>query len=167
MTSFRINTWQILIGAVSLCVGTLIYLSDRSPDSTYFVREFTAFLSMHDRFPDLFGVLDRSLASFLHVFSFIMITGGLFATTFRGYLAVSLGWLAVDTAFEAGQYFDAQAVNLVPEWFRNYPFLEATRTYFLNGWFDPMDVVAIVAGAVAGLLVLETTQRKTGERKQT
>jgi hypothetical protein len=165
MRDFKVNWVQVLIGILALSAGTLIYLSDRSPGSTYFVKRFVQGLSFHARYPDLFGIFDRSMASFLHVFSFIMITAGFITASVKGYAAVTAGWLIVDVLFESGQYFDAAAVRFVPEWFNRIPVLEAVKTYFVAGYFDPMDVAAIFAGAVAGFVMVLITGKLTDERK--
>ncbi|MEA1967414.1 MAG: hypothetical protein U9N77_04260 [Thermodesulfobacteriota bacterium] len=146
------------MGVFVLCFGTLIYLSDRSPDSTYFVKEFLSFLSFHGKHPDMFGFADRSLASFLHVFSFSMITAGIIAQSRKGYLVVTLGWAAVNFVCELGQYFDTFAVRSVPAWFERYPLLETVDDYFVAGCFDCFDVAAIFAGGLAGYLVLLKTK---------
>ena len=155
-----VHRLQVLIGILALGAGTLVYLSDRPPESTYFVHRFLGMFSVHDRFPDLFGPFDRSLASFLHVFSFILITGGIAAETRKGHILAAVLWLAVDAAFEIGQYFDAVAVKLVPAWFDAWPVLDTVRAYFVRGSFDPLDLAAIFAGALAGYLVLRMTKRR-------
>lgn len=155
---FRINWLQVSLGFLALCLGTLVYLSDRSPESTYFVYRFIPDLSLHDRLPDLFGCLDRSLASFLHTLSFILMTGGLTTRSTVGCGVVSGAWLIVEAGFELGQKFDAAAVRLVPDWFNQVPFLEATRTFFTSGHYDPMDMAAIVAGTMAGFGILSVTR---------
>ncbi|MFH1155842.1 MAG: hypothetical protein V1793_18690 [Pseudomonadota bacterium] len=162
-----VNRVQILAGCLALLLGTLIYLSDRPPGATYFVNRYLYMFSIHDRFPDLFGWADRSLASFLHVFSFILITGGIATASRQGHILVAAAWMAVDAGFEIGQYFDAAAVKLVPDWFGQYPVLDAVKSYFRQGSFDPLDLVAIFAGAVAGYGVMRMTRRKTNERKPT
>ncbi len=163
MDGFRINTLQVAVGIASLLLGTLMYLSDRNPQATYFVKEYLTGISLHETVPDLFGILDRSVASFLHVFSFILITAGLTAETKTGCIAVSAVWLTVDALFEMGQYFDTLAVSLVPEWFKDYPFLETTGDFFMKGCFDPVDMAAIFAGAGVALFFLLATIRTPGK----
>ena len=148
------------MGLFALFLGTLVYLTDRPPQSTYFVREWLSWTGLYNIWPDLFGWWDRSLASFLHVFSFIMITAGLVAPSPRSRLAVCLGWFTVDGLFEAGQHFDTLAVSLVPTWFDHWPFLETCRDYFSKGSYDPADMAAICAGALAGWLLLGATTKK-------
>lgn len=160
-----VNWVQILSGILALVLGTLIYLSDRPPEATYFVNRYFSLLSIHDRFPDLFGRADRSLASFLHILSFILITGGIATASKQGHILVTFTWLSVEALFEIGQYFDAVAVKLVPGWFDRYPVLNAVESYFRQGCFDPLDLAALFAGALAGYGVLRMTRRRTDERK--
>jgi len=40
-----------------------------------------------------------------------------------------------------------QIVDLVPHWFDGVPFLEASGDYFINGSFDPLDILAAPFGA--------------------
>jgi hypothetical protein len=72
-----INIRQILIGLTVLLLGTLIYLIDRPPDQTYFVYKSLVNISLHNILPNFFGSIGNSLPSFVHVFSFILITVGL------------------------------------------------------------------------------------------
>ena len=159
---YGINLFQIVLGILSLILGTVVYLTDRSPQSTYFVREWCSWMPLYDLLPDLFGALDRSLASFLHVFSFIMITAGLINPSSKGCLVVCLGWLTVDALFEAGQYFDEFAVTLVPAWFDSWPFLETCQEYFIQGHYDWVDMAAIWGGTLAAWIVLRITTKKRG-----
>ena len=71
-----INIRQIMIGLAVLSLGTLIYLVDRPPDHTYFVYKSFVNISLHNTLPNLFGLIGNSLPSFIHVFSFILITAG-------------------------------------------------------------------------------------------
>ncbi len=158
----RINKFQVFLGCLTLLSGALLYLSDRPPDATYFVSRFLSALSISGFHGNLFGRLDANLASFLHVFSFILITAGLAAESKKGHMAVCLFWCAVNIVFEAGQHFDALAAGIVPQWFENYILLEAVDDYFIYGCFDPLDVTAVFAGAAAGYVVL----RKTGKKKR-
>ena len=71
-----VNWCQLGIGATALLAGTLVYLIDRPSDQAYFIHANNFYLSLHNTFPDKFGVLGNNLPAFIHVFSFIMITAG-------------------------------------------------------------------------------------------
>ncbi|MFO7885763.1 MAG: hypothetical protein R6U68_13175 [Desulfobacteraceae bacterium] len=145
---------QIGVGFFALCTGALIYLVGRPPESTYFVDQFFYKFTLYGIIPNIFGSAHNNLASFLHVFSFVMISAGISADSKTGYLMTALGWAAVNTAFEVGQYFDTAAAAMVPAWFENYPLLEAVDKYFTAGCFDIFDIAAVFAGAAAGFFVL-------------
>ncbi|MBF0468113.1 MAG: hypothetical protein HQK61_04395 [Desulfamplus sp.] len=153
---------RIIAGIAGLSLGALIYFTDRSSASTWFVREFFNDTGQmcHYYFPDLFGFMNKNLASFLHTFSFTMITGAFIAESKNGCLISALLWCSINVLFEAGQYFDAVAVKLVPAWFEQYPFLKTVDDYFVAGSFDFWDLFAILAGALTGYLVLSFTDEK-------
>jgi hypothetical protein len=156
-----VNRVQLLIGTAGLLVGLLVYLVDRPPDRTYFVRAYTHYMSLYDTLPNLFGPIGSSLPAFVHVFSFILITAGLLSCRKRGCLVVCLGWFFVDTVFELGQKFKIWSSSMVPDWFEGIPFLESCKNYFLLGTFDFFDLAAIGFGTVMAYWVLLTTMERS------
>ena len=156
-----INIRQILIGLAVLLLGTLVYLIDRSPDQTYFVYKSFVNISLHNTLPNLFGFVGNSLPSFIHAFSFILITAGLLHCQKRGCLIICACWFLVDCAFELGQKFNLWSSKIIPDWFGGILFLENTKNYFTRGTFDYFDLTAIIIGAIAAYFVLlYTRQRK-------
>jgi len=160
--SNTVNKVQILIGVAGLILGSLVYLIDRPPDQTYFVYFSRTNISLHNTIPNLFGVLGNTLPDFLHVFSFILITAGLFSCKRRGYLIICLSWFFVDSAFELCQKYNSLPLRIIPDWFEGIPFLENTRNYFQRGTFDMVDLVAIAVGTGAAyfLIILTTSKRR-------
>jgi len=156
----RINRIQILIGTVGLLFGLLVYLVDRPPDQTYFVYSSSIAMSLYGVLPNLFGVLGNSLPAFIHVFSFILITGSLIFYRKRGYLIICLWWFLVDCAFELGQKFTALSLKMIPDWFAGIPLLGNTENYFLQGTFDFIDLVAITLGTLIAYFVLLATNKR-------
>ena len=134
-----INKRQILIGMSSLIIGTLVYLVDRSPDQTYFLYKSSLNISLHNTLPNLFGFIGNSLPSFIHAFSFILITTGLLHWQKRGCIFICACWFLVDCAFELGQKFTSLPSKIIPDWFAGLPFLENTGNYFVHGTFDYFD----------------------------
>ncbi len=157
-----INTRQILIGVTVLLVGTLVYLVDRPPDQTYFVYSSPFNISLFKN-PSNFSHIGKSLPSFIHVFSFILITAGLISCRKKVYLIICLGWYLVDCAFELGQKFNSLFSKIIPSWFTGIPFLENTENYFLCGTFDFNDLAAITIGSVMAYFVLLHTTQKVKE----
>jgi hypothetical protein len=162
--SSRINGLQVLIGIAGLLFGSLVYLIDRSPNQTYFVYSSSINISLYNILPSLFGPVGNSLPTFIHVFSFILITGALIYSNKRGYFMICLSWFLIDCAFELGQKFNAWPLKIIPDWFAGIPFLENTENYFLGGTFDFIDLAAIALGAVTAYFVLLTTNKSKGRR---
>ncbi len=162
LNTFRgpVNLCQILIGVAGLLIGTLVYLVDRHPDQTYFVSNSGMDISFYNILPNLFGPIGNSLPAFIHVFSFILITGGLISCHKRGYLIICLSWFLVDCAFEIGQKFNSLAVRTIPDWFAGIPFFENIENYFLHGTFDLFDLISITIGTVTAYFVLEVMMER-------
>ena len=158
----RINIRQILIGVLGLLIGTLVYLVDRPPDQTYFVYSIPLHISLFKTLPNLFGPIGKSLPSFIHVFSFILLTAGIISSRKKGFLIVCLCWFTVDCVFELGQKFNSLSLKTIPGWFSGIPILENTRNYFIHGTFDFNDLVAISVGTIAAYFVLLSTAKGGG-----
>ncbi len=109
----------------------------------------------------MFGFIGQSLPTFAHVFAFCLLTAALLAGGKKAAMSVCLGWFLVDVAFELGQHSAlAPALStLTPLWFAHLPILNQTDSYFLNGTFDPLDLLAIALGALAAYVVIQRTAR--------
>ena len=162
-TAHQINKLQIVIGVTILLFGALVYLIDRPPDQTYFVYNSNINISLYNIIPNLFGVIGSSLPSFVHIFSFILITAGLLGCHKRGYLIICLSWVFVDCAFEIGQKYSTLPLKIIPRWFEGVPYLENSKNFFIQGTFDSFDLVAIATGAVIAYFILLSTM----ERRET
>jgi ABC-type xylose transport system permease subunit len=154
------NRKQLIIGVAVLLVGTLVYLIDRPPEQTYFVKNSPIKITLFTTIPNVFGSIGGSLPAFVHVFSFILITAGILSCNGRGYRIICLSWFLLDAAFEVGQHFTAWPSKIIPDWFTGIPFLKNTESYFLHGTFDFIDLTAIAFGALIAYVVLLTTQRR-------
>ena len=154
-----INIRQILIGLSVLLLGTLVYVVDRPPDQTYFVYKSFVNISLHNTLPNLFGFIGNSLPSFIHAFSFILITAGLLHCQKRGCLIICACWFFTDAIFELGQKFKALSSTMVPDWFSGILFLENSKNYFLLGTFDFSDLTAIIFGTLSAYFVLSATMK--------
>jgi hypothetical protein len=151
-----VNKAQILAGAFSFTLGLFVYLLDRPAEGIYFLYRTSTAFSLHDALPGLFfGALGGSLPTFIHVFSFSLLTAGFLACKKRGSQIVILSWLLVECAFEVGQEF----VRISPDVFQGVPILENIGNFFVNGTFDPLDLVAATAGAAAAYLFLLITMK--------
>ena len=155
-----INIRQILIGLTVLLLGTLVYLIDRSPNQTYFVYKSFVNISLHNTLPNLFGFIGNSLPSFIHVFSFILITAGLVHCQKKGCLIICAFWFLTDIAFELGQKFKILTLKIIPDWFSGILFLENSKKYFLSGTFDFNDLIAITFGTILAYFALSITIKR-------
>ena len=149
-----INIRQILIGLTVLFLGTFVYLVDRSPDQTYFVRLCSLNISLHNTVPNFFESVGNNLQSFIHVFSFILITAGLLRCQKRGCVLICALWFLTDVIFELWQSFNLWISEVIPDWFGGILFLENTKSYFTQGTFDYFDLAAITIGAIVAYFVL-------------
>ncbi|OPL11646.1 MAG: hypothetical protein AVO39_04840 [delta proteobacterium MLS_D] len=152
--SVTARTCLALIGIAALFVGVLLYLVDRAPDDTYFVQRSLEWLSLHGDVPALFGTFGHVLPGFIHSFSFSLITAGLAGPTRRGAAAICFFWFCLNALFELGQKYKDIAAKLVPGWFEGIPYLENTEAFFRRGIFDPRDIAAMAAGAVAAFVII-------------
>ncbi len=154
------NMRQIFIGLIILLLGISIYLTDRSPDQIYFVFKSPVEISLHHTFPNLFGMIGNNLPSFIHVFSFILITAGVISSKKEGCIFICAGWFFMDVIFELGQRYNSLVLKIIPDWLSGIPFFENTRNYFFRGTFDVMDLAAVLIGSVTGYFVLILTLKK-------
>jgi hypothetical protein len=69
----------------------------------------------------------------------------------RAALGICAAWVVVESFFEIAQntVISAKIAANVPAWFSDWPILDNVANYFVAGYFDPLDLVSIVIGAVA------------------
>lgn len=149
-------TRQVTLLTLALCamgVGVLVYVFDRQPEFIYFLP---GWLSLNSMTGDLFGGIGNHLPTFIHVYSFILLTVVIAVPSITKLIPVCLTWFTFDSLFEIAQ-LDLVATwigNLVPSWFSSIPFLENTSNYFLMGTFDPLDLLSITLGTLAAYLTI-------------
>lgn len=148
----------IAIGA--LCVGMLVYVVDRQPETIYFLP---AWLSLHDQTGSLFGSLGNYLPTFIHVYVFILLTVVVALPSITKLIPICLAWLTLDSLFEIAQLNPiAQWIaSHTPVWFSGVPFLENTAGYFLMGSFHIYDLLSIAIGTLAAYLTVTLLARRT------
>ena len=157
----NIDTPKLLIGTCALVLGAVIYLSDRSPGSVYFIQGPMEHLSFYSGERTLFGVAGNHLPSFFHVFSFSLLCSAFIpGKVYQGSL-VCVFWFLVNTLFELGQKFPDQAASFVPTWFSRFPFFENTASFFRNGTYDPWDIVFFALGAGSACAVLWVLKKRS------
>lgn len=142
-----------VLGFLSLALGVLLYLADRPVERTYFLPDT---LTTTSRPAGLFGLFGQWLPGFLHVYTFILFTVALAAPRGQRIMGVCTAWFAIDALFECGQHpaIAPKLAALMPGWFQGIPVLENTASYFVRGVFDPVDILFIALGAVAGFVTI-------------
>ena len=159
-----INKFQISIGFLTLFAGLLLYLINR-PSDIYFVSFIKAAKLLHYWTLPFLNGIGGALPSFLHVFAFSLLLGGLLACRKTGYLIICCSWLFTNVLFELGQRHPISTSQVIPEWFEGMFILENMRDYFLNGTFDSFDLLASSVGAVAAYWVLVRTREERRDSK--
>lgn len=125
--------WQLLIsGLLSLLIGTLVYLFNRPPQSTYFLPEKFTF---YQDTTSSFLILTGSLPSFCHVLGFSLVVLALKPNS--KYIGITcLFWLMVNIFFELSQQpqFTNTLTNL-----NNIPLANLIKNYAKHGTFALSD----------------------------
>ena len=144
----------VVLAAVALSVGLLVYLLDRQPEHTYFLSH--ALTHAHAPYA-LFGVAGNYLPAFLHVYAFMLLTVAVAGSSNARLIRIGAAWFVIASLFEFGQHpaVSPLIAASLPAWFAHVPMLDNTAAYFLKGTFDPLDFLAMVLGIVAaGLTVV-------------
>jgi len=145
----------LVIGCSSLAVGLLVYLTDRVSAHSPLIPTVAALSGRH-----WFGSIGSWLPSFVHTFSFSLLTAAALPPRPTPRYGVCAAWCAVNLAFEIGQHpaLARHLARLAELVVGNTPLARALANYFLRGTFDPGDIAAALLGAVAaaGLMRLLT-----------
>ncbi|WP_455221312.1 hypothetical protein [Kaarinaea lacus] len=161
--SFRPELVTVIVAMLVFLIGVLVYSIDRQPAQVYFMSDW---MSLGDGKGSVFGILGQHLPTFVHVYTFILLTMALVvpADRYRKYLLpVCLGWFALDSLFEIAQ-LDAigrKIADWVPDWFAHVPFLENTASYFIVGTFDVLDLLSIALGTLAAYLTMRAIIKRS------
>jgi hypothetical protein len=148
------------IACLALVIGYLIYYIGRPGPAIYAIPENLE----HWVFAlPLLSEISGQLPSFFHTYAFILLTFIALGASSRSspYLSISL-WVSLESLFEIGQHpiISEWISNVIPAWFEQIPLLGITDNYFLQGTFDPLDMLAIVIAAVSTLLTVRFFQRR-------
>ena len=159
-----INKLQISIGFLTLFAGFLLYLFSR-PSDIYFVSFIKGDENLHYWALPFPAGIGGALPSFIHVFAFSLLLGGLLACRKTGYLIICCSWLFTNVLFELGQRHPISASQLIPKWFEGMFILQNMENCFLNGTFDFLDILASSVAALAAYWVLVKTRQEKRESK--
>ncbi len=152
----------LTISFCALCVGVLVYILDRQPDSIYFLP---GWLSLYAQTGSIFGSIGNYLPTFIHVFVFILLTIVVAVPSITKLIPICAAWFTIDSLFEIAQIESiAQWIaNHTPTWFGGVPFLENTANYFLMGSFHAYDLLSIAMGTLAAYLTVLLITRRTSK----
>jgi hypothetical protein len=106
------------------------------------------------------GSLGNALPVFFHVAGLSMITAAFTSGTRKQCLLICFGWFTINAIMETGQKYKDIGLRLTPDFFNHLPFLEATRAYFSNGTFDPLDICVAGIGALTAFCLMVFTKPK-------
>jgi hypothetical protein len=159
-----INKVQVLTGMIALVLGFMVYLL-RSPGSVCFVPAWFPTLSPRSGIPSYIVIVANGLPDFIHPFAFALLTSGLISSSSRGIqFLICLGWFILESFFEFGQYYKDGYLRFIPSWLDSIPFLQNAKNFFLNGTFDPWDILFILGGTVTAFCVMSITSKRRRER---
>ncbi|MEN8131170.1 MAG: hypothetical protein ABFS45_13460 [Pseudomonadota bacterium] len=151
---------KLLIGLLTLLIGSLIYIVDRPPEQIYFIDSGGFPISLNGRITNIFGSIGNNLPGFIHVFSFSLMTSAVIGDNkFRDSI-ICMSWFVVDVTAELFQKFNSWTV-IIPDWFKGIPYIENTKSYFHNGTFDTLDLVAIGVGSISAIGVLHYMRKRS------
>jgi hypothetical protein len=154
-----INWLQVGTGAGLMTFGVALYAIVRSSTLWGFLPDL--------HLPGLEEWLGRaggSAPTFFHVAAMSLLTAGVLGGTTRLAWGAALTWISTDIVFELGQHelLRVYLIGSVPEWLERVWLVDRTRSYFLNGTFDAMDIVAAVLGGFTALALM-LQKPSTGE----
>ena len=134
----KLNHELLAIAVTALLAGVAFYWAGRPSGSALFLSLLPP--SPPGQNSESFASWFGWLPTFAHVFAFSLLT--FLALGRRHLLFACLMWGVINALFELGQALPAGTIQLLPD-FLNF------RSYFAHGVFDPLDLVACVAGAWA------------------
>jgi hypothetical protein len=141
----------IACGVIALALGVFVYLADRPAGSAALLP----WAGIHSA-SALLGAIGGWLPSFTHVVAFALLT----AATARPALAppywTCMLWCAIDLAFETAQLpaWQAPVVDTLRRAAGEGALTSLFTRYVERGTFDPGDLAAITAGALAAAALL-------------
>jgi hypothetical protein len=141
----------VTVGLLALAIGVLVYLADRDPSRAMAWPAFAVLPT-----GPLFGAAGGWLPGFVHVFAFSLFSAAAWPRAGRPAYAACAFWWAVDAVFEAAQQpqWRAALAAAWPSGTGDFAPLGWVARYAQQGRFDPADLLALTAGALAAAGVL-------------
>lgn len=151
---------RLCLACSSIGMGYFVYLFGRPGPAIYAIPNT---LEQWTQFFPVLGEISGQLPAFFHTYAFILLTFIVLGKHFRHRLFVSIAlWVSLESLFEIGQHpiVSNALVRVIPDWFGQSPILNITTSYFQQGTFDPLDLLAIVLASIATVLTIRATNEK-------
>ena len=151
------------LASLTLAVGVLLYLTDRTASSSMLLPNIGAHAKLH-----AFGTLGQWLPSFVHAFAFSLLSAAALYPRASPAYAVCVAWGSLNVLFEIGQHplVSARLADALRDCEGWLPFAQALSNYFVRGTFDPGDLVAAALGAMAAAAVLFLSHHRSEMRHE-
>lgn len=148
---------MLAIALGALAIGVLYYALARRPEHVYFIAHW---LPAHYASRAALGGIGAHIPTFLHVYSFILLTMVFTAADAARLIPICMAWFTLETIFEIAQLHSIALwiAAHTPSWFTGIPFLENAANYFLFGTFDILDLLSIATGTLAAYMTVLATQ---------
>ena len=154
-------SWEqtLLLAAIAcfaLALALVVYLADRDAARVMLMPKLGAHTGLN-----VFGAVGQWLPSFVHPFSFSLLTAAALPQRSVPRYGACIAWAAVNLAFEAGQHpwVSVRLASALQGELAGMPFSRPLARYFVRGTFDPGDVLAVLLGALAAAFVLRFVTR--------
>lgn len=155
MILHSINKKQLVVGGLALAIGFCIYLFDRNPHTVLAIYQLDIRSFYSPERTRIFGTLGGNLPSFIHVFSFSLITCALLPNKNNiVYLYICVIWFFVNFFFEFSQILQPGTIS---EYYFDNVYLEPVIKYSQYGTFDYMDVVFMLLGLIFSYVTIRMT----------
>jgi len=151
-----LETSLLLLALLPVAVGVVVYALDRG-GAVYFLPAWLAGYSG----PRIFGSLGDHLPTFVHPIALILITAAIMRPWPRTLATICIAWFAVECLFELGQItpLDGHIVTTLTAWFDGSVVTGFAAGYFVNGVFDPLDILSIGLGTATAYLCVLRLQK--------
>ena len=73
-------------------------------------------------------------------------------------MVICVAWFTIDSMFELGQRYGHNIFEYLPQWFGKIPMSDIFRSYFINGVFDVIDLLAIGFGSITAFIIGQTVK---------
>ncbi|MCU0938158.1 MAG: hypothetical protein MUC86_03255 [Burkholderiaceae bacterium] len=145
-----------LLGVLTLAVGLLVYLSDRPAGHAALLPAAAIVTGA-----PLFGALGGCLPSFVHPFAFSLLTAAALPVGASPAYGACIAWWLVNVAFEItqSQGMAAGIASTVENALGRTSITQPLTNFLLRGTFDPADLTAATAGALAAAVALTFVHR--------